>query len=103
MADLINANRVKEVIADLYDDDIRFYGVYRGRGFFEGIGVTVESDSDLMRIASALTEAGMPELGRGFDHTDSMGFGRVIAWNKRRFEPVTDEQAREWEEELEDA
>lgn len=100
----INPDALRELIEDMGDPDIRFYGVYNGRAFFKGIGVTVESDSDLMRLACALKDhgsEGLDALATGFDHTDSMGYGRVIAWNMRRFIEPTPEQIEEWEEESE--
>lgn len=105
MPDLkIDPAALRDAVRDIHDPDIRFYGVYDGRGGFHGIGVTVEHDSQLMRLACALKDhgaEGLDALATGYDHGDSMGYGRVIAWRMRRFIEPTAEQIEEWEEESE--
>jgi len=80
-----------------YESDAKFYGTYNGRFMYEGVGVVVTDDHDLIKVIEEIGKN--PDLapihGRAPDHSDSLGFDRIVAWNKRLFDPETISEADE--------
>lgn len=64
----------------------KIHGFYRGRFFFEGVAVVVDSDRDVPKLMKALADEGASELLTAKLHFDDMGKQRLVAWEISLFE-----------------
>jgi len=82
----INAVALKELLQFDNVTGVTFYGLYSGRGGFEGVGVEYDGSAALMQLGIALGGSKRFEhLADGFHHMDNMGTNKIGAWYSRYF------------------
>ena len=71
------------------DLEIKWYGKYDGRFYFEGYGIYGDA-SDIAEFMDRLPEA---RLGIGhYNHQDNLGFDIIVAWSLSKFDKRTVDQ-----------
>ena len=98
----IDAEDLKNYI-ELNVPDVTWDGPYRGRGFFEGVAVRYDSQSDLLALAAKLAgHHTFAPIADKLTHHDNLGLGYVSAWSNRLFtdDSLAEIEALQRQEEL---
>ena len=75
--------KLKLFVEDQTDLEIKWYGKYNGRFYFEGYGIYGDA-SDIAEFMDRLPEA---RLGIGhYNHQDNLGFDIIVAWSLSKFD-----------------
>lgn len=70
-------------IANTAEGDFSYHGEYRGRFFYEGIGLVADSTAEAANFVIAMREAGY--AFPAWDHQDQLGLGVIVAWEHENF------------------
>lgn len=79
--------RFKDVVERSGEGLVTWYGKYNGRFYFEGYALRTDFHEDadqFVRIMEGYEDETLDSLGT-WDHTDNLGSGYIVAWDKRRF------------------
>ena len=86
---LSKVEKLKLFVEDQTDLEIKWYGKYEGRFYFEGYGIYGQA-GDIAEFMDRLSET---RLGIGhYNHQDNLGFDIIVAWSLSKFDKRTTDQ-----------
>ncbi|MAS98933.1 MAG: hypothetical protein CMF29_08460 [Kiritimatiellaceae bacterium] len=85
-------SRFKDVVERSGEGLVTWYGRYNGRFYFDGYALQTEFLEDAEQFVTSMKayeDETLDSLGT-WDHTDNLGRGYIVAWDKNRFHNIDD-------------